>query len=72
MSFGSCGDNREAGAERLGNQRVSGFWARYVSVLLWLGGVKYVSSYRDGVRKMNVWAKDLMFDLLLNLFYILA
>jgi len=29
-----------------------------VGVLLWLIGVKYVSGYRGGVRKIKVLAKD--------------
>ena len=51
------GNRRAAGEESPVNQRVSGIWTGYVGVLLWLLGVKYVSGYRGGVRKMNILAK---------------
>lgn len=55
------GNRLSAGEEWAVNQRGSGFWRGYVGVLLWVGGMKYVSGYHGGVRKMNVLSKDIRF-----------
>ena len=44
----TCGVGCASRKEGPVNQRVSGNWAGDVGVLLWLVGVKYVSSYFDG------------------------
>jgi hypothetical protein len=46
----ACGNGSVAREKSPVNQRVSGIWAGYVGVLLWLIGVQYVSGYRGGVR----------------------